>query len=391
VRSPRPLAVPLRAAPRAGFAPAVSARAAARTVLGVAIGLTCLGTVMIYSSAVWNDRYDPDRLLLRQLAWAAVASVVAFACARVPLSWVRRHAHVALLVALVLVGLVLVFGRTVNNSRRWLDLFGLRMQPSEFLKVAVIVYLADRLARREEEPFERSAPWPALLAPVGIGVLLVMAQPDLGTSLFVGALAVVLLGLAGVRPGHIVPLAAAGVPLLVYAAASKFRHVRERLSFLILGERASDQLQQAVIAVGSGGLFGVGLGASTHKLGGRVPELHTDFIFAAIGQELGFVGCAAVILAFMALVVYGKRVAERAQEEVGAFPFYLAAGAAFCVGFQALINVAVVTACAPTKGVSLPFVSLGGSNLVVSFACVGLILNVGRETERAEGGEPWSR
>jgi cell division protein FtsW len=374
---------------RAGFGPSVGAGAAARTVLGIAVGLTCLGTVMIYSSAVWNDRYDPDALLLRQLAWAGVAGLTAWFCARVPLRLLRRHAHLFLAGALVLVALVLVAGRTVNASRRWLDVFGLRMQPSELLKVAVVVYLADRLARREDEPFERAPPWPALLAPVGIGVVLVMAQPDLGTSLFVGALAVVLLGLAGVRPGHILPLAVAGVPLLVYVAATRFRHVRERLSFLILGERASDQLQQAVIAVGSGGLFGVGLGASTHKLGGRVPELHTDFIFAAIGQELGFVGCAAVILSFMALVVYGKRVAERAHATLGPFGFYLAAGATFCVGFQALINIAVVTACAPTKGVSLPFISLGGSNLVVCFACVGLILNVGRETDALETGEPW--
>jgi cell division protein FtsW (lipid II flippase) len=381
----RPL-LPARAAAPARLA---GSRAQARTVLGVAVGLTCLGTVMVYSSAVWNDRYDPDALLVRQLCWAAVAGAVAFACARVPLSFLRRHAQWILLAGLVLLGAVAVAGRVVNHSRRWLDLFGLRMQPSEFLKVAVVLYLADRLARREDEPFERHAPWPALLAPVGIGILLVMSQPDLGTSLFVAALAVVLLGLAGVRPGHLLPLALAGLPLLVTVAASKFRHVRERLAFLVLGEKASDQLQQAVIAVGSGGLFGVGLGASTHKLGGRVPELHTDFIFAAVGQELGFVGCAAVILAFMAFVVQGKRVAERARESVGAFPFYLAAGATFCVGFQALVNVAVVTACAPTKGVSLPFVSLGGSNLVVCFACVGLLQNVARETDAAEGGDPW--
>jgi cell division protein FtsW len=344
---------------------------------------------MVYSSAVWNDRYDPDALLLRQLCWAAVAGLVCLVAARVPLALLRRHAHWVLLAGLALVGAVAVAGRVVNNSRRWLDLFGLRMQPSELLKVAVVLYLADRLARRDDDPGGRQVPWPALLAPVGIGVLLVLSQPDLGTSLFLAALAVVMLGLAGVRPGHVLPLALAGLPLLVTVAASKFRHVRERLAFLVLGERASDQLQQAVIAVGSGGLFGVGLGASTHKLGGRVPELHTDFIFAAIGQELGFVGCGAVILAFMALVVQGRRVACRARDAVGPFPFYLAAGAAFCVGFQALVNVAVVTACAPTKGVSLPFVSLGGSNLVVCWACVGLLQNVARETDRAEGGDPW--
>jgi cell division protein FtsW len=136
-------------------------------------------------------------------------------------------------------------------------------------------------------------------------------------------------------------------------------------------------------------VFGVGLGAGTQKLW-RVPETQTDFIFSVIGEELGFVGCAAVVIAFLAFLVHGKRIAEQARRSVGPFPYYLAWGATFLVAFQALVNIAVVTACAPTKGVSLPFISLGGSNLVTAFAAVGLIVNVSRAAAAEARGEPWA-
>jgi cell division protein FtsW len=363
-----------------------------RRLLGIAVGLTAFGLVMVYSSTAVKravDGHDPNARLLKQLAWVAVAGLVAWAAATVPLSRLRRHAHHLVIAVLVALAVVLVFGKAAKGSRRWLELGPVTVQPSEFLKIAVLVYLADRLARREEDPFRDAAPWPALLAPVGIGIVLVMAEPDLGTSIFVGALAVVLLGLAGVRPGHLLPIAVAAVPLLIGIAASKFQHVRERLRFLVEGEDASRQLKQAVIAVGSGGVFGVGLGAGTQKLW-KVPEIQTDFIFSVIGEELGFVGAAAVVIAFLAFLVHGKRIAEQAHRTVGAFPYYLAWGATFVVAFQALVNVAVVTACAPTKGVSLPFISLGGSNLVTAFAAVGLIVNVSRAAAAEARGEPFS-
>jgi cell division protein FtsW len=215
---------------------------------------------------------------------------------------------------------------------------------------------------------------------------MVLAEPDLGTSLFAGATAVVLLGLSGVRTGQLFALGATVLPLLVVVAWSKFAHVAERLRFF--AGKVNTQTQEAIIAVGSGGFLGAGLGAGTQKFG-RVAEMQTDFIFALVGEEAGFVGCAAVILAFAAFVVYGRRIATRSHASAGRFPFFLAAGATFVVGFQALVNVAVVTGCAPTKGVSLPFISVGGSNLVASFVCVGLLANVARVTASEEGGDPW--
>jgi cell division protein FtsW len=386
----RPLPVPARAGERLD-----DARALGRTVAGIAIGLTALGLVMIYSwtavkLVVRRASFDPDAMLAKQVVWAFLAVGVAFVASRVPLERLRRHAHLLLLAVLLLLAATLVpgLGKMKNNSRRWIELGPVTMQASEFLKIAVLLYLGDRLARRDEEGPSARLPLVALLAPVGIGVVLVLMQPDLGTSLFVGSLAVVLLGLAGVRFGRLLPLALVAIPLIVWIAASRFAHVGERLSFFTEGVRPGSQQYQGLVALGSGGALGAGLGAGTQKLG-RVAEMQNDFIFTLIGEELGFVGCTAVILAFMALVVYGRRIAERAHACAGLFPYYVAAGATFAVAFQALINMAVATASAPNKGVSLPFVSVGGSSLVTAFACVGLLVNVSRHVAAEEGGDPW--
>ncbi len=371
------------------------ARALGRTILGIAIGLTAFGLLMIYSwtAVKFADRrpsFDPDAILRKQVVWAFVAGIAALVVSRIPLSWMRKRAALALGVLLLLLVGTLVPGVGVmrNHSRRWLEIGPFTLQASEFVKIAVILYLADRLAAREEDALHRRTPWPAMLAPVGIGVGLILAEPDLGTSLFVAALAVVMLGLAGIRFGKLVPVAALVIPLLVAVAASRFHHVGERLEFVTKGVESGSQMDRGLVALGSGRWFGVGLGAGTQKLG-RVAEMQNDFIFTLIGEELGFVGCSAVIVAFMALVVYGKRLAERAHAAAGLFPFFLACGATFAVGFQALINIAVATGSAPNKGVSLPFISVGGSSLVTAFVSVGLLVNVARTVAAEEAGDPW--
>lgn len=373
------------------------ARALGHTVLGIAVGLTAFGLVMIYSwtAVKLADRrasFDPDAMLLKQIAWAFIAGFVAFAASRIPLAFMRRHAHLLLFALLVLLAATLVpgIGKIKNNSRRWLEIGPFTMQASEFLKIAVILYVGDRLAKREEGTPEERTPWPAVLAPVAIGVALILVEPDLGTALFVSALAMVLLGLAGVRFGRLVPLALVAIPAIVWIAASKFHHVGQRLEFFTEGLKPGAQQYQGLVALGSGGVLGAGLGAGTQKLG-RVAEMQNDFIFTLIGEELGFVGCVAVVIAFMALVVYGRRIAERAHACAGLFPYYVAAGATFAVAFQALINIAVATASAPNKGVSLPFVSVGGSSLVTAFASIGLLVNVSRHVAQEESGDPWGR
>ncbi|MHC5010342.1 MAG: FtsW/RodA/SpoVE family cell cycle protein [Planctomycetota bacterium] len=358
---------------------------AGRVVLGAAVGLTALGLVMLYSSssALGVARGgDPTFHLARQLRWVALGVGAGWMMAVVPLTLLRRVARPVLFTTLVLLVYTLAFGHEVKHSRRWIRIAGASLQASEFLKIALLLYLADRLAARDEaSAFERRTPLLAMLAPVGLGAALVLVQPDLGMALFLVAESVVLLALAGVRPTRVLPFAATVAPLLMLYGYTRFAHVRRRLA----GPGA--QVEESLVAIGSGGPLGRGLGEGLQKVG--VPETNTDFIFAVIGEELGFLGCAAVVLAFMAMAWYGRRVAWNARV-LGPYAYYLAAGAVFFVTFQALINVAVVTASAPTKGIPLPFISMGGSNLLVCCMAVGLVLGIARRTAAAAGDDPWA-
>jgi len=362
---------------------------AGRMVLGLAGGLVALGLVMVYSTSTGRGAGDAHvGVLVRQMRWVVLGGLVAWGVARVRLEVLRKAALPVLVAAVLLLGLTLIFGPSVKGSRRWLRLAGFSIQASELLKIGVLLYLAERLAEREcaEAGGAPSALLP-MLAPVGIGVVLVLVAPDLGTSLFIVAEAVVLLGLAGIRPTRVVPFALTVVPLVVIFAYTRFPHVRHRLAMYTGGQPAGTQVHEALVAIGSGGVFGTGLGEGAQKLG-YFSEAHNDFIFAVIGEELGFLGCAGVVIAFMLLAWHGHRIAWRARV-LGLHAMILAAGATFLLVFQALINIAVVTATAPTKGVSLPFISTGGSNLLMACICIGLILNVARRTAAAAPDEPW--
>lgn len=364
---------------------------AGHMVMAVAVALVALGLVMVYSTSAALHAVDgrpPAYGLVRQLRWVLLGVLLVWFVARLDERWLRRAARPLLAVALLLLAATLLLGPAVKGSRRWLVVAGFSIQASELLKIAVLLYLADRLSERERaQSFRQATPLLAILAPVGIGALLVLIAPDLGTSLFIVAESVILLGLAGVRPTRVVPFVITVVPVVVLFAYTRFPHVRDRFALYTTGAGQGTQVHEALVAIGSGGLFGQGLGEGAQKLG-YIAEAHNDFIFAVIGEELGFVGCTLVVLAYMAFVFYGRRVAWRARI-LGPHAFYLAAGATFLVAFQALINIAVVTATAPTKGVSLPFISTGGSNLLMALTCVGLILNVARRAAAASSEDPW--
>ncbi len=365
-------------------------RHAGRMVLGAVSGLIALGLVMIYSTSSALGAVDGSphaAMLLRQLRWVALGGLALGIAASVPLAWLRKAAAPSLAVAIVLLALTLVLSPAVKGSRRWLYIGGLSIQASEFLKLAVLLYLADRLAKRDGEQAQGLRPrLLPLLAPIAIAVVLVLVEPDLGTSLFIVAQAVVLLGLAGVRPTRVLPFALTVIPAVVFFAYTRFPHVRNRFNLYTHGADEGTQVHEALVAIGSGGALGKGLGEGAQKLG-YFAEAHNDFIFAVIGEELGFVGCAGVVIAYMVIAWYGRRVAWCGRA-LGSHALYLAAGATFIVVFQALINVAVVTASAPTKGVSLPFISTGGSNLLMACACIGLVLNVARRAARVDATEP---
>jgi cell division protein FtsW len=343
-----------------------SAEADASGAFVAALVLTGLGLLCVYSFG--------GEHVVRQAAWAALAVASSIAVSRVPLDRVRAAAAPALAAAGVLLLLALLLAPSIAGTRRWLVIPSVGFfQPSELAKVAVVLFLAARLAepRREGDPLLPRV-WPVL--PICV---LILIAPDLGTTVFVAAVSTALLIIAGARMGRLlgVSVAALGILLVV---ASQVPYMRRRLDFFE-GELNYQQMQ-ALIAFGSGGLMGNGLGAGRQKLD-YLPAGHTDFVLPNIGEELGFLGVAFVGLLFGLICVYGVRVALAAARRRELFGFYLACGATFVVVFQAVVNMAVALAAAPTKGISLPFLSQGGSNLLAALLAIGLIVNVGRSLE----------
>jgi cell division protein FtsW len=338
---------------------------------------------MIYStSAVSAARHpmirDPSFYLRRQVLWAALALAALVVCARLDFRWWGRRGRIALGLAVALLVLVLVVGREWHGARRWLRFFGFGFQPSEVAKLAVVAFVGGEICRLGAGLRE----WRGFLTafvPLALVMGLVLIEPDFGTALFVGALGTSLLLVGGVRPAHLLATFAAVVPVAAILAAPRLGHVADRLRFFLADEKHY-QARQALVALGDGGLLGRGLGAGRAKLG-FLPESSTDFIFAIVGEELGFVGSLLVLALFAAFVYCGLRIAL-ATLSVSRFGFFLTVGIVLMVGLQGVINVAVVTASAPTKGIALPFLSQGGSSILVFLGSAGILLNVARTCHR---------
>ena len=353
-------------------------------VLGPALALTGLGLVMVYSTssplAFGREGADGLSYLKRSLAFAAAGVPLALFASRVPAETLRRLAYPALGVAVLLLLLPWVpgFGQEVNGANRWVRLGGIGFQPSEPAKFALVLFLAHSLAKRG--PQIRSFAYgylPNVLIP-GIPVALVLAEPDLGTAALMAAVVLSMAFVGGVRVRHLVagltPLAPLAVYLLWFV---EFRRDRI-LAFLDPWRHAQGagfQLVQSLLAFGSGGLWGVGLGASRQKLY-YLPEAHTDFILSVWAEERGLVGVALVLILVMTLVGRGYWIAARQEDP---FRQLLAAGIATWLGAQAAINALVVTGCVPTKGLAFPFLSYGGTGLVVALAAAGVLAGLGRQ------------
>lgn len=354
-------------------------RAADHALLLPVLALTALGLVMVYSSSfvLATDRFgDGAHYFRRQIVWAGLGFAALGAAALVPIARLARLARPAILAAVVLLALAFApgVGRRVGGTSRWVSALGFTIQPVEFAKVALVLWLAASLAR----PAAAVQRWRGLLARLAVVAavfLLVLAQPDFGTAVLLALVAGGVLFVAGARLAHLVCLCLAALPLL-YVLVMRVPYRRARiLAFLDPWSHATGhgwQVVQSFIAFGSGGLFGRGLGEGQQKLL-FLPEPHTDFIAAAVGEELGLVGFSIMVALYVVVVARGFAVARRAPEP---FAGLLAVGVTLLIGLQAAINLAVALGCVPTKGLPLPFVSYGGSALVASLAAVGLLLNV---------------
>jgi len=336
-------------------------------VLVPALVLTGLGLICVYSFGGAH--------VVRQAIWAALGVAACIGVSRLPIETVRRGAGPLLAVVVVLLAAALLFAPAVAGTKRWLVIPSVAFfQPSELAKLAVVLFLADGLARGAGR--ERRHVWP-LVWPVGLVCLLVLCGPDLGTAMFLAAITAAMLLVGGAKVGRVLAVATVALPLLL-AVAAHHPYMHRRLEFF-RGE-LNYQQDQALLAFGSGGLMGNGLGAGRQKMD-YLPAGHTDFVLPNVGEELGFLGVALIGVLFALILVHGARVALVALRRRDHFAFHVACGATFVVVFQAVVNMAVATAAAPTKGISLPFLSQGGSNLLMALVAVGLVVNVGRSLE----------
>ncbi|HEY5425196.1 MAG TPA: putative lipid II flippase FtsW [Candidatus Tumulicola sp.] len=351
-------------------------------LFAVVATLAGIGLIMVFSASsatAYAEHGDIAYYVKRQLIWLAVGLVGAFAVYRMDLGRLKKSAPYLLLAAIA--GLLLVFvphvGVGVNGGRRWIGISSLSFQPSEFAKLALIVYLSAVLASRGERITSLVRGLFPLCIPVVLMAVLVLKEPDMGTASLLVFVAFALFFAAGARLFHLAAILAVTVPIAVVTViASPYRRAR---IFAFLDPWKDPQntgfhIVQSLLALGSGGLFGMGLGASRAKFF-YLPEQYTDFIFSVLGEELGFIGTFAVVALFATLTYRAVKIAIAAPDRFG---FFVACGCAAMIAIQAFINIGVVTSSWPVTGVPLPFVSFGGSSLIVNLIAVALIANVGR-------------
>ncbi|MBE3583100.1 MAG: putative lipid II flippase FtsW [Limnochordaceae bacterium] len=347
-------------------------------LLAASVLLLGLGLVMVFSASYVQalaESGDPLFYVKRQLQGAVLGSLALILFARVDYHYWRRFTWPLVGLATVLLVTVLFVGREIAGAKRWIPLGPINLQSSEVAKIALVLALADWGVRRR---FWLRSFWKGYLPPLLLGVVffgLIMLEPDLGTGLTIVGTTVLVLFVAGVSGWQLLGTALAGLPAVAYLIWSEPYRWRRIVGFLnpwADPAGAGYQTIQSLLAVGSGGLFGVGLGASRQKFY-YLPEQHTDFIFGIIGEELGFLGAVFVVLLFLVLGWRGLRAALRAPDLYGTL---LATGLAGLIVIQAFLNIGVVTGVLPVTGVTLPFISYGSSSLVVSLASVGILLNI---------------
>jgi cell division protein FtsW len=360
-------------------------------VFGSALALAALGLVMVASSSIAiaeGLEVGPFYFLIRHVLFLGGGLVLALALARIELKHVEKRSQLLLLLCFVLLLAVFLpgIGKSVNGARRWLNLGVSGFQAVEAVKLLLIVWLASYLVRYREQVQNQ---WLGLIKPLGVAgllVLILLFQPDFGSAVLLCAIVGGMVWLGGVRIRNLVAPVLFAVPVLGWAAMSESYRVRRLTSFMDPWKDPFNdgfQLTQALIAIGRGEWLGVGLGASVQKLF-YLPEAHTDFIFSVIAEELGFLGVLAVLGLFTLLVGRAFVLGLRAVELGRHFAGYCAFGVALWIGLQTLVSIGVNLGLLPTKGLTLPLISSGGSSVLMTCAAVGLLLRVSYELDRAQ-------
>ena len=352
-------------------------------VLLIMFGLVTLLSATYYQRTAGGD---PLSAVKKQLFGIGLGAAACAALSNIPYRIFRKPRVMLLLLAASAVLLVLVIipgiGVSINGSRRWLNLFGLSMQPSEFAKYAMVIFMAGALDRRSEAIGSLFGGVIPLLIVPGVMFLLILEQPNLSTGGSILICALTMLFIAGLKKRHLMLLGVCGLGVgAFYAWSAPYRRAR-LLSFRDPFAKMSDegyQLSQSLIALGSGGLFGMGLGQGKQKFA-YLPYPESDFIFAIVGEDFGLVGCTAVIALYALFVYEGLKISLRCPDRYGCL---LGAGVTSMIGLQAFINMGVVTGIMPTTGLPLPFFSAGGTSVSMIMAAVGILLSISRTSGRA--------
>jgi cell division protein FtsW len=360
-------------------------KVAVTTLAFCVAALLALGLVMLYSASMTQVG---AHYLMLQLIWCALGFALCVAATALDYQLLKKAALPLFIFALVLLVAVLLplphgITKNINGAHRWFILPGMRLQPSEFAKLALIIMLAwyGDHCQRLMQTWKRGVVMPGLLIAAVLGLIFI--EPDRGTTILLAAVSGSMLLVAGVRWMHVLIPAAVGVAGLAVSIMHDPMRMRRIFSWWNLEQHKDGvgyQAYQAMIALGSGGWSGLGLGNGRQKLG-FVPEHHTDFIFSIIGEELGLIATLAVIVAFVVIAICGIYIALRSRDTFGSL---LALGITLLISLQAAINIGVVTSALPNKGLPLPFISYGGSNLLAMFVGVGILFSVARQAPARE-------
>jgi cell division protein FtsW len=343
--------------------------------------LMALGMVTLYSSGM---QQMGARYLVLQMVWASAGIVCCAVAALLDYRWLKKAAWIFFGISLAMLALVLVpgIGTKINGARRWFFLGRINLQPSEIAKLALIMMIAwygDRF-QRQMGTWKRGVVIPGAIIAATLGLIFV--EPDRGTTILLACVSGCLLITAGARLKYLLPpvvLALVGLAVSLIHDPMRTKRIFGWLHLEEHKDGVSYQAYQAVLAFGSGGWTGLGLGNGRQKM--FVPENHTDFILSIIGEELGLAGTLSVLTAFLVILICGIYISTRSKD---AFGFLLGSGITFLIGLQAMINIGVVTSALPNKGLPLPFVSYGGSNLLIMLTAVGLLLSIARQARATE-------
>jgi cell division protein FtsW len=360
-------------------------------VVGAVATLLLIGLIMVASASIGvsdHESGNPFFYFERQLLYVLMGLVAAFLAMAIPTSVWERHSKVLLVGGFALLLLVLLpgIGHEVNGSRRWARLGFMNFQVSELARVMLLTYLSSYAVRRSEE---LSTSFQGFMKPVAVLVMaavLLLLEPDFGAATVLMATGLAILFLAGVRLHHLLVPVVGGVAAMAVLAVTSSYRMRRLTAFRNPWEDPFDsgfQLVQSLIAIGRGEWFGVGLGSSVQKLF-YLPEAHTDFVFAVIAEEFGFVGVCVVIGLFAVLVTRALAISRRAADAGLQFQSYLAASIGIWLGLQAFVNIGVNMGLLPTKGLTLPLLSYGGSSMLVTLGVLGLLLRINHETQAAD-------